>query len=73
MPASLENCYILTCNVNLEDEKTEVSGGFFFSNAKEREKLFEAERAFVDKRVEKLVALKRKLCEGTNKTFVIVN
>lgn len=33
MPASLKNCYILTCNVNLEDEKTEVNSGFFFSNA----------------------------------------
>lgn len=51
MPAYLENCYILTCNVNLEDEKTEVSGGFFFSSAKEREALFEAERVMCDKRV----------------------
>jgi len=33
MPKKLENCHILTMNVNLEDEKTEVNGGFFFSNA----------------------------------------
>jgi len=51
MPASLENCHILTCNVNLEDEKTEVNSGFFFSNAKEREKLFEAEREFCNRKV----------------------
>jgi T-complex protein 1 subunit zeta len=48
MPAKLKNCYILTCNVNLEDEKTEVQGGFFFSNAKEREELFASERKFCD-------------------------
>jgi len=73
MPAYLENCYILTCNVNLEDEKTEVSGGFFFSNAKEREELFEAERQMCDKRVENLIALKRKCCDNTNKSFVVIN
>jgi len=33
MPKKLENVYILTCNVSLEYEKTEVNSGFFFSNA----------------------------------------
>jgi T-complex protein 1 subunit zeta len=33
MPKSLKNCYILTCNVSLEYEKTEVHSGFFYSNA----------------------------------------
>jgi len=51
MPGYLENCYILTCNVNLEDEKTEVNSGFFFSNAEQREELFETERKFCDKKV----------------------
>jgi len=73
MPPSLKNCYILTCNVNLEDEKTEVHGGFFFSNAKEREELFSAEREFVDERVKKIIELKKKLCDGNDKSFVIVN
>ncbi len=39
MPKRLEKCFILTCNVSLEYEKTEVNSGFFFSNAEEREKL----------------------------------
>ena len=73
MPPRLENCYILTCNVNLEDEKTEVHGGFFFSNAKEREELFSAEREFVDIRVQKIIKLKKTLCDGNDKSFVIVN
>ena len=39
MPTELKNCHVLTMNVNLEDEKTEVNSGFYFSNAKEREAL----------------------------------
>ena len=37
MPKCLENCYILTCNVSLEYEKTEVNSGFFYNSAEERE------------------------------------
>ena len=33
MPKKLLNCYILTFNVSLEYEKTEVNSGFFFSTA----------------------------------------
>lgn len=33
MPTKLENCYILTLNVSLEYEKTEVHSGFFWANA----------------------------------------
>jgi T-complex protein 1 subunit zeta len=33
MPTRLENCYIMTLNVSLEYEKTEVHSGFFWSNA----------------------------------------
>ena len=36
MPKKLSNVYILTCNVSLEYEKTEVNSGFFFSNAEQR-------------------------------------
>jgi chaperonin GroEL (HSP60 family) len=32
-----------------------------------------AERAFVDKRLTKLIALKKKVCDGTDKTFVVIN
>jgi len=73
MPTRLENCYIMTLNVSLEYEKTEVHSGFFWSNADQREKLIESERAFTDEKVQKIIDLKRKVCEGTNKNFVVIN
>merc|ERR1712112_212064 len=53
MPKRLENCFILTCNVSLEYEKTEVNSGFFYKSADEREKLVAAERKFIEDRVQK--------------------
>lgn len=73
MPAKLENCYIMTLNVSLEYEKTEVHSGFFWSNADQREKLIASERAFTDQKVLKIIELKKKLCDGTNKNFVVIN
>lgn len=32
-----------------------------------------AEREFIDNRVKKIIELKRKLCNGTDKSFVIIN
>lgn len=81
MPKRLENCHILTCNVSLEYEKTEVNSGFFYKSAEEREKLVDAERKFIDDRVKKVIEFKRKVCgdddknngDGKQKTFVIIN
>jgi T-complex protein 1 subunit zeta len=73
MPKHLKNCYILTLNVSLEYEKTEVNSGFFFSTAEQREKLAASERRFTDEKCKKLVEFKRKVCEGTDKNFVIIN
>lgn len=73
MPKKLENAYILTCNVSLEYEKAEVNCGFFYKTASEREKLVNAEREFIENRVKKIIELKKKLCDGTNKTFVVIN
>merc|ERR1711881_492145 len=73
MPKRLENCYILTCNVSLEYEKTEVNSGFFYKSADEREKLVAAERKFIEDRVKKVIEFKKKLCDGTDKSFVIIN
>merc|ERR1712111_192972 len=73
-PKRLENCYILTCNVSLEYEKTEVNSGFFYKSAEDREKLVVAERKFIQDRVEKIIELKRKACTKENgKTFVVIN
>jgi len=79
MKKRVENAFILTCNVSLEYEKTEVNSGFFYKSAAEREKLVLAERAFIDQRVEKLIALKRKVCDeetakdGKERNFVLIN
>ena len=73
MPSRVENCYIMTLNVSLEYEKTEVHSGFFWSNAEQREKLIASERAFTDEKVQKIIDLKKKLCDGTNKNFVVIN
>lgn len=73
MPKSLKNCYILTCNVSMEYEKSEVNSGFFYKTAEEREKMVQAEREFIEERVKKVVELKKRLCDGNNKSFVIIN
>merc|ERR1719446_247497 len=73
MPKRLENCYILTCNVSLEYERSEVNAGFFYSSAEQREKMVKAERRTCDSKVEQIIALKKKLCDGTDKNFVVIN
>lgn len=73
MPKMLKNAYILTCNVSMEYEKSEVNSGFFYKTAEEREKLVLAEREFIEQRVKKVIELKKKLCDGTDKSFVVIN
>lgn len=50
-----------------------VNSGFFYKTAEEREKLVAAEREFIDNRVRKIIELKKKLCDGTDKSFVVIN
>ncbi|OZC07873.1 hypothetical protein X798_05085 [Onchocerca flexuosa] len=79
MPKNLKNAYILTCNVSLEYEKTEVNSGFFYKSAAEREKLVIAEREFIMRKVQKIVDLKKKVCDeaekadGKKRGFVVIN
>lgn len=61
MPKRLENAFILNCNISLEYEKSEVNSGFFYSSAEQRERLVAAERAVTDDKVQKVIALKRKV------------
>ncbi|KAG0149365.1 hypothetical protein CROQUDRAFT_653658 [Cronartium quercuum f. sp. fusiforme G11] len=63
MPKRVENAFVLTLNVSLEYEKTEVNSGFFYSSAEQREKLVESERKFIDARVKKIIELKRRVCD----------
>lgn len=61
MPKRLERAHVLTCNISLEYEKSEVNSGFFYSSADQREKLVKAERAVTDERVHRIIELKRKV------------
>ncbi|KAG8905891.1 T-complex protein 1 subunit zeta [Tulasnella sp. 403] len=80
MPKRVENAFILTLNVSLEYEKTEVNSGFFYSASEQREKLVESERRFIDDRLKKIVELKNLVCDQAvnakgekPKNFVIIN
>eukprot|EP00061_Rhincodon_typus_P010929 g35571.t1 len=73
MKKRLENAYILTLNVSLEYEKTEVNSGFFYKSVEERERLVKAERQFIEERVRAIIALKRKVCGKSDKGFVVIN
>eukprot|EP00850_Spirogloea_muscicola_P023142 SM000332S12447 [mRNA] locus=s332:46304:51288:- [translate_table: standard] len=73
MKKRVENCHILTLNVSLEYEKSEVNSGFFYHDAEQREKMVAAERQVVDDRVHKIVALKKQVCDESDDNFVVIN
>lgn len=73
MKKRVEDAFILTCNVSLEYEKTEVNSGFFYKSAEERDKLVKAERKFIEERVKKIIALKQKVCGDSGKGFIVLN
>ena len=72
MKRDMRNVFILICNVSLEFENTEVNTAFSTKAADMREKMADAERKFVDSKVQKIIDLKNKVCtEGQD--FLIVN
>lgn len=74
MSKRTENAYILSINVSLEYEKTEVNSSFFYKSAEDRAKLAAAERKYVDDKVHKIIAFKKEMCgEGNEKGFVLIN
>jgi len=73
MPKKVENAFILTCNVSLEYEKSEINANVTYGSAEQREKLVEAERRFVDDRVKKIIEFKKTVCDKSDKGFVIIN
>jgi len=74
MPTRLTDCFILTCNVSLEWERSEVTSGFYYSDADQRQRLVSAERKYTDDRVDRIIALKKEVCpEGSGKNFVVLN
>ena len=72
MPHLLKNVHILTCNVSMEYEKTEISAGFFYSSAEERERLVESERKFTDEKVRQVIDFKRRVCKE-GESFAVIN
>lgn len=56
-----------------------MNSGFFYKSAAEREKLVAAEREFIMRRVQKVVDLKKKVCDEAEKSggkshgFVVIN
>lgn len=68
-----ERCHILTLNVSLEYEKSEVNAAFFYKTAADREKLVKAERKFTDDKVQAIIDFKEKVCAGTDDNFVVIN
>ncbi|KAF1817675.1 T-complex protein 1 zeta subunit [Eremomyces bilateralis CBS 781.70] len=74
MPKKVKNAFILTLNVSLEYEKSEINSGFYYSSADQREKLVESERKFVDAKLRKIVELKQHVCgDDPKKGFVVIN
>lgn len=74
MPKRVENAYILTLNVSLEYEKSEINSGFYYSSAAQRDKLVASERRFVDEKLRKIVELKNEVCgSDPKKSFVVIN
>lgn len=74
MPRRVENAYILTLNVSLEYEKSEINSGFYYSSAEQRDKLVASERRFVDDKLRKIVDLKNEVCgNDPTKSFVVIN
>ncbi|KAF7506019.1 T-complex protein 1 subunit zeta [Endocarpon pusillum] len=74
MPKRVENAYILTLNVSLEYEKSEINSGFYYNSAEQRDKLVASERKFVDEKLRKIVQLKQQVCgSDPKKSFVVIN
>uniref|UniRef100_A0A061RSB2 T-complex protein 1 subunit zeta n=1 Tax=Tetraselmis sp. GSL018 TaxID=582737 RepID=A0A061RSB2_9CHLO len=74
MPKRVENAFVLTCNISLEYEKSEVNSGFYYSSAEQRERLVAAEREYTDKRAQAIIDLKKKVCgDSADKGFVVIN
>ncbi|KAM5273462.1 LOW QUALITY PROTEIN: T-complex protein 1 subunit zeta-2 [Ctenodactylus gundi] len=73
MKKRVEDAFVLTCNVSLEYEKTEVNSHFVYKTPAQKEKLVKAERKFIDDRVKKIIDLKDRVCANSNKGFVVIN
>jgi T-complex protein 1 subunit zeta len=67
-----ENCFILTCNLSLEYEKSMVQAGFHYNSAEQRTKMVAAERKYTDDKVRQVIALKESVCKN-GEGFIVIN
>ncbi|XP_044795481.2 T-complex protein 1 subunit zeta-2 isoform X8 [Bubalus kerabau] len=72
-PIDLFMVEIMEMKHKSETDTNEVSSGFFYKTAEEKEKLVKAERKFIEDRVQKIIDLKEKVCAQSNKGFVVIN
>ncbi|KAL0213010.1 hypothetical protein RCL1_006636 [Eukaryota sp. TZLM3-RCL] len=72
MPKKLTNAFVLTCNLSLEYEKSEVNSGFIYSSGAQRDALVMAERRFTDQKVRAIIDLKREVCKN-GEGFIVIN
>ncbi|KYQ91904.1 chaperonin containing TCP1 zeta subunit [Tieghemostelium lacteum] len=73
MPKKLSNCFILTCNVSLEYEKTEVNANFLYKDHQTRSKMIDGEHKLVAERCKQIIDLKNHVCDTPDKNFVVIN
>uniref|UniRef100_A0A7M4EM97 Chaperonin containing TCP1 subunit 6B n=1 Tax=Crocodylus porosus TaxID=8502 RepID=A0A7M4EM97_CROPO len=72
-PIDLYMVEIMEMKHKSETDTTEVSSGFFYKSAEEREKLVKAERKFIEDRVNKIIDLKKRVCGDSDKGFIVIN
>jgi len=73
MPKIIHNAFILLCNVNLEYERPTTNSTINYDSIEDREKISLNERELIDKRVKNIIQLKRSVCMGKNRGFVLIN
>ncbi|KAF2077560.1 hypothetical protein CYY_001101 [Polysphondylium violaceum] len=73
MPKKLTNCFILTCNVSLEYEKTEVNANFLYKDHQTRSKMIDGEHKLVAQKCRQIIELKNHVCDTPDKNFVVIN
>jgi T-complex protein 1 subunit zeta len=73
MPKKVNNAFILICNISLEPEKPSNKSVNQYKDAEGRESFLQMERKYLDERVARIIELKRHVCDGNDKGFVVIN
>ncbi|GIQ91119.1 T-complex protein 1, zeta subunit, partial [Kipferlia bialata] len=72
MPTDLRNVHICVLRDSLEFDNTTVNSGTFYKTTQDRQAFADAERAVVENKVRKVLALKEKVC-ANGEGFLLVN